>query len=82
MYGYIRQDDSGHYYVIPELRINEYDELADKIDSGDDESTEWQANVNTFIAKFDNMRVNGGLSNLKVAMASKPEGYEVMWHPV
>jgi hypothetical protein len=65
MFGYLRQDDSDHWYLIPEDKIKEFVEIRDKISYEDD----WEKRDNLcdkFIESFEIYRLSGSIENLKI----------------
>lgn len=65
-YGYLRQDDSGHWYLIPEELRKDFRELLDTIETCDYPSCENAEDK--FIRDFDKYRLSGGYQDLRIFM--------------
>lgn len=67
--GYLRQDDDCHWYTVPYDKIEEFDNLMDKMyenaRNGDYE-TEFEFND-----RFGKYTVGGSLNNIKIIMETK-----------
>lgn len=68
---YIRQDESGHDYLIPVDRIKEYDKLSILIDSEPEHSPNWYVLIEEFIDSFSQYGVNGSINNIKFYVDEK-----------
>jgi|SaaInl8_200m_RNA_FD_contig_31_843250_length_303_multi_4_in_0_out_0_1 hypothetical protein len=64
-YGYLRQDNDGHWYLIPENLIDEHDELNRKISEESYNSGLWDVNLEKYNNKFYESRI-GSPGHLKV----------------
>lgn len=62
-YGYLRKDDDGHWYLVPESTINQFDSAMRYIDGCEQYSDEWEDAVEDFITEFDEYRLSGGIEN-------------------
>jgi hypothetical protein len=62
MKGSIREDDEG-FYFIPLERVNEYDELEEKIYCLPGGSEQWCAVVDGFVSKFEQYRLEDPLES-------------------
>jgi len=64
-YSYLRQDDAGHWYLIPQDLLSRYEELRNKTayceDWGELEST-----FDLINSEFSKHRVLGSIENLKI----------------
>jgi len=58
-FGYLRRDDSSHWYLVPEERIEEHDKLWDSIEELEYGSEGWYAAINTHEEVFGKCRING-----------------------
>jgi len=58
MTGYLRQDDSCHWYFIPAKEIDKCDELLDKMAFLNSESEEWEALNELFIDWFSQYMID------------------------
>lgn len=56
---YLRQDDSSHWYLVPETELAEFTQLRDLISDDDDA-------CDLFIGKFDKYRLSGGPESLPI----------------
>ena len=66
-YGYLRQDDDGHWYLLEPEAVKQFENLHEQICS----ETDWKKKeylIDIFIDAFDKNRLSGGISNLKVLM--------------
>jgi hypothetical protein len=64
-YGYLRQDDDSHWYLVPEETIGNFDNMLRQIEDG------WQRKddlIDMFIEAFDKYRLSGGYQDLKILM--------------
>lgn len=70
IWGYFRQDEDSHWYLIPEkyikLFIKQKDDIACTIDFEKRENL-----VEEFIQNFDEYRLSGGIESYKVMMKEK-----------
>jgi hypothetical protein len=64
--GYLRQDESGHWYAVPTEHIVEFDKLSDEINSATSGSDEWYDLVDQFDDKFGTFRTGGGYSDFEI----------------
>ncbi len=67
-YGYLRQDEDSHNYLIPEDEIEAFDKLMAEISKTGDHTDEWYDKIDEFNDRYQDYRVEGGLSSLKVVM--------------
>ena len=58
--GKLRQDDSGHWYLIPKPYIRTFDLLFTKIDKLDENSNEWYKAIEEVEKDFGEYRLSGG----------------------
>lgn len=65
-YGRLRQDDSGHWYLIPESEVEGHDGLRAAIESTEWLSDEWNALTVEYDNKYYKYRLGGGPYELKV----------------
>ena len=65
--GFLRQDESSHWYAVPSDKISEFDAKSDIICDCDDTETLY-AEVDEFNLLFSKYRLNGGISNVKVIL--------------
>ena len=73
---YLRKDDDGHWYLVPESDIVEFDTAKEQTnwEDGDfghvysrgDGGFVWIGAIDEFIERFDKYRLSGGVSHLKV----------------
>ena len=66
-YGYLRQDDDGHWYLIPEEMIKNFSNLEEQIENEED----WEKKdflISLFIEAFDTYRLSGGYQDLRISM--------------
>lgn len=71
MYGKLRKDDDGHWYLVPESQINYFDSVCRDIDEFDEYSDEWDDAVDEFIKVFDKYRLSGGVGDLRIEMENE-----------
>ena len=69
-FGYIRKDEDGHNYLVPEEEIKEFDALTEETELEDYDTPEWNELVHEFNNKFWKYRC-GGLGDFKVVMPDK-----------
>lgn len=69
--GYFREDDSGHWYFIPEAQIETFKQLHNMLTSLDDASDEFYDAVDEFETAFAKCRINGGPQSHKVFLIDK-----------
>lgn len=60
----VHQDDSGHWYVVPEDKMPEYREALTNIGNQEEYSDTWYDAINEFINKFSEYRTGGDLNNV------------------
>lgn len=65
--GYFRQDDSGHWYLIPKNQTGRYLFLLDGIYNANT-SEEKEDYADIFISEFDAFRLSGGIENYEVTI--------------
>jgi hypothetical protein len=68
-YGRLRQDDDGHWYLIPTGSCKEFRELLDAIQSDDYDASEKAEDK--FIKYFEKYRLSGGYQDLIIPMEQK-----------
>jgi hypothetical protein len=56
MLGKFRKDDDGHWYFIPQERLEEFDATMRDIEEADSYSDDWYEYVDFFISRFDDYR--------------------------
>ncbi len=65
-FGYIRQDEDSHNYLVPENEVQDFDRLTKEMENHED-TDEWYDKVDEFNEKFAEYRING-IESLKVLM--------------
>ena len=65
-YGYFRQDESSHWYLIPEEVIIVFDAHYYNIINAEEESEEWNKLIEEFIEKYGLYATGGGVKTHKV----------------
>jgi hypothetical protein len=71
-YGYLRKDDDGHDYVIPEELIKEFDVDYEKMGSYDIDDTERWDTLDTWNEKWWDYAEGGSVSDYKVVISGSP----------
>jgi hypothetical protein len=66
--GYLRQDDSGHWYVVPENIVERFDKLMRDICEIEEHTEKWYEAVDWFISRYDRYRLGGGYQDVKCVM--------------
>ena len=64
-FGYLRRDDDGHYYLIPEDYVAEFDERWEEVQEADED--DWDIETQ-FIDDWGDYRVDGDYADYKVVM--------------
>ncbi len=64
-YAYLRQDDAGHWYLIPQELLSRYRELTDKAVSSSNYK-EMESAFDDINTEFSKHRLSGGVENLKI----------------
>lgn len=67
MFGYLRCDDDGHWYLIPENELQVFSKMVDDI-SNCDTWVKRDEFCDKFIEKFDKYRLSGGVEDLRISM--------------
>ena len=67
MYGRLMQDDGGHWYLIPENGIPNFQTLIDKL-SLSESLVEADKISEEIIEKYESFRLSGGIENLRIDM--------------
>lgn len=68
-YGHLRQDDFGHWYLIPEDEVEAHDALTQRIAEAEWESTErLELAIDEYNRRYSQYRVEGGLYQLRVSI--------------
>jgi hypothetical protein len=67
-FGYLRHDDSGHDYVIPEDDVGEFDSLMDRSYEVAAESDEWYDICDEIDSRFGQYRVGGYIHDMKIVL--------------
>ncbi len=65
--GYLRKDDDGHWYLVPEIAVKEFDQAIRLVE----DARTWSARelaISDFINLFDQYRYMDAISTLKVVM--------------
>ena len=62
--GKLRQDNSNHWYLIPELYYRTFDVLSVKLDKLDEDSDEWYKVGEELEKNFGQYRLPGGLFDM------------------
>ena len=68
MYGRLRIDDDGYWYVVPESEVAEFDKALGRFQRATPECDEWYAAWDAFARGFGRYRLNGWIGNLRVLM--------------
>lgn len=63
-YAYLRQDDAGHWYLIPQELLSRYRELMDKTSSNNYEEVE--SAFDSLYEEFNKHKLSGGVEDLKI----------------
>ncbi len=71
-YGYFRKDEWGHSYVIPEDKIEEFDNLSEKINDAPYYSDKWYDHLRDFNDYFGFRRVNH-IYGYKILLCNHPD---------
>jgi hypothetical protein len=66
-YGYFRQDDSDHWYLIPEELLSTFIRLRDQIDIWDI-GEERDKMCDEFVRIFNKYRLSGGVESYRVVL--------------
>lgn len=66
--GVLRNDDDGHWYLIPEDLAHEFDSTEETIYMADAYSEYWNSAIEHFEKEFGRYRLPGGYRELKVLM--------------
>lgn len=66
--GVLRNDDDGHWYLIPEELAHEFDSTEETIYNADEYSEYWTSAIEHFETEFGKYRLGGGYRELKVLM--------------
>jgi len=72
-YGYLREDNNGHWYLIPEDKVKHFVWIKEKIDMFELWSDDWEDACQDMIDHFDGYRISGGPYDLKIQMENKDE---------
>ncbi len=64
-YAYLRQDDAGHWYLIPQELLSRYRELTDKTVSSSNYE-EMESVFDAINTEFGKHRLSGGVEDLKI----------------
>lgn len=64
--GYLRQDDSSHWYAVPKDKIDAFDKAIDKIYSEKEESERWYDAIDQFELYFGEYRTGGGYQEFEI----------------
>ena len=67
LFGYLRQDDSCHNYIIPEILIESFDAFNLEIEKAEEESDVWYYVIEKFESMYGKYRVDD-ISNRKILM--------------
>ena len=67
-YGYLREDDDGHWYLIPEDKLSHFYWIKEKIETLKAYSDEWEDACQDMIDNFDKYRLSGGPYDLRIKM--------------
>jgi hypothetical protein len=65
-YGYLRQDDDGHWFLIPIEYISEWEELMGDIERAKPYGGEWEDLIEELDSEFGQYRLSSGVQDLKV----------------
>ena len=64
--GKLRRDDSSHWYLVPDERLEEFDATMEQLEGK--EYMDAPDAFDAFISEFDDYRLDGGPYDLKVLM--------------
>lgn len=64
-FGYLRKDDDGHWYLVPDGAVKEFDQAMRRVDDARTWRTRDEA-ISDFITSFDQYRYSGSIGILKV----------------
>lgn len=64
--GYLRQDESSHWYTIPKELVADFDRLQDEINSLPEESDEWCDAIDEFCEKFGGYMTGGSVDHVEI----------------
>ena len=65
--GYLRNDDSGHNYIIPAILIKSFDAFNLEIEKAEEETDEWYYAIEKFETLYGKYRVDD-ISNKSILM--------------
>lgn len=68
MTGYLRQDESSHWYLVPSDKITEFDDAMREIEMLSSYTEEWHASIDQFIDLYSQYRTGGGVGHLEVVI--------------
>ena len=66
-FGYLRTDDDGHNYLVPEEEVKAFDLAIEQIEKAAEYDTRWYDLINRFNEIFGKFRIDG-ISDYKVVM--------------
>ena len=69
-FGYLRQDDDSHWYLVSEDVIKNFDNILNQIEEESDFEKREEL-IDLFIETFDGYRLSGGCYDLKIQMEDK-----------
>ena len=67
-FGYLRQDDDDHWYLVPEDFCNNFDNMINQIYNSDDDWDRKEYLISLFVEAFNKYRLSGGYRDLKILM--------------
>ena len=66
--GYLRQDDSCHWYAVPKEFIERFDMVMDRLNELKFETDEWHDAIDDFESEFGEYRTGGGISDYEIIL--------------
>lgn len=72
-FGYLRQDQDSHLYLIPDFLIPRFDYVLRIIEDDDQTVSEEDDLIELFIEEFGDYRLSGGCYDLKIQMEEQNE---------
>jgi hypothetical protein len=70
-FGYLRQDQDSHWYLIPDFLIPRFDHVLRIIEDDCQTTSEEDDTIELFIEEFGDYRLSGGCYDLKIPMENK-----------
>jgi hypothetical protein len=66
--GYLRNDEDGHDFLVPQQEVFGFDVLYNEICDLPEESDLWYEKIDEFSKKYSQYMLSGGTHNLKIIM--------------